>query len=165
MVVKTYFRKAGAMEQKRETLSSRVAEDMKDALKKGDKERLSVLRMLLSELKNAQIAARGELSIAEEEKILSTYAKKRRESMEAFRDGGRLDLADKEEREYRITVGYLPERLPEVELRDIIRNKMVELGAGGKKDFGRVMKAVMEAVGSRAEGSTVSTLLKEMLDG
>ena len=147
------------------TISSILTEDMKTALKGGEKERLSVLRMLLSELKYARIAAGEELSVPEEEKVLSSYAKKRQDSIEKYRDGGRPELAEKEEREYQITVSYLPEQLAEAELKDIVKTAIAELGAGGKKDFGRVMKAVMETVGSRAEGGTVSAILREMLDG
>ncbi len=152
------------MEQNRDTISSKLTKDMKTALKGGDKERLSVIRMLLSELKYARIATGEELSVSEEEKVLSSYAKKRKDSIEQYREGGRLDLAEKEEREHQITVAYLPEQLGEAELKDIIKKTMAELGAGGMKDFGRVMKAVMEELGSRAEGGAVSALLKEMLN-
>jgi uncharacterized protein YqeY len=138
---------------------------MKTALKAGEKERLSALRMLLSELKNARIAAGEDLTREAEEKVLSSYAKKRKEAIEKYREGGRPELADKEEREYQITVSYLPEQLEEPEIREIIDKTITELQAGGMKDFGRVMKAVMGEVGSRAEGSAVSALLKEMING
>ena len=142
-----------------------LKEDMKEALKGGDKVRLGVVRMLISELKNAQIAAQEELSQPEEEKLIASYAKKRKESIEKYLEGGRKDLADKEEKEYEITVSYLPKQLGEDELATLIQKHIDELGAGGKQDFGRVMKSVMEDVGSRAEGAKVSTMLREMLDG
>jgi uncharacterized protein YqeY len=142
-----------------------LKEDMKAALKSGDKVRLGVVRMLISELKNARIAAKEELSQQEEEKILASYAKKRKESIEKYMEGGRKDLADKEEKEYEITVSYLPKQLGEDELATLIQKHIDELGAAGKKDFGRVMKPVMEDVGSRAEGAKVSAMLREMLDG
>lgn len=153
------------MEQNPDTISGKLTQDMKAALKSGEKERLSVIRMLLSELKNARIAAGAELSVPEEEKVLASYARKRQDSINKYRDGGRPELAEKEEREYQITVSYLPEQLTEAELKEIVRSTMAELGAGGKKDFGRVMKAVMETVGNRAEGGAVSSILREMLDG
>ncbi len=153
------------MNEKQELISERLRKDMKEALKSGDKEKLGVVRMLVSELKNAQIAASKELSLQEEEKVVASYAKKRKESIEKYIEGGRKDLADKEEREYEITVSYLPKRMEEAELRAVIERHIEELGASGKGDFGRVMKVVLAAVGSRAEGSTVSTILREMLDG
>ncbi len=153
------------MGQNEEGILGRLREDMKHALKSGDKERLSTVRMLVSELKNAQIAAGKALSLREEETVLAAYAKKRRESIEKYLDGGRKDLAEKEEREYEITISYLPPKMDESELRAVIQRHIDELGASGKKDFGRVMKAVMETIGSRAEGATVSAVLRDMLNG
>jgi len=119
--------------------------------------------MLRAELKNAQIAAGHELSDQEEQKVVASYAKKRKESMDQYEEAGRADLADKERAEYDITVAYLPPRLGEEELGAIIKEKIAETGAQGPRDFGRVMKAVMEVVGSRADGGDVSALLKRLL--
>jgi uncharacterized protein YqeY len=141
----------------------KLTEDMKKAMKDGDKTRLSVIRMLRSEIKNAQIAAGGELEASEEEKVLNSYARKRRESVEKYREGGREDLAEKEELEYEITVSYLPPRMDESEIRTLIEKHIEETGAVGMGDFGRVMKAVMTEVGSRADGSEIQKLVKEML--
>jgi uncharacterized protein YqeY len=143
----------------------RLKDDMKEALKTGDKVRLGVVRMLISELRNARIAAKDELSLQQEEKVIASYAKKRKESIEKYLEGGRKDLADKEENEYEITVSYLPEQLGSDELKTVIQDHIDELGAAGKQDFGRVMKSVMEDVGSRAEGAKVSAMLREMLAG
>lgn len=143
----------------------RLKDDMKEAMKSGDKMRLGVVRMLMSELKNARIAAKKELSQQEEEKVLASYAKKRKESIEKYLEGGRKDLADKEQTEYEITVSYLPEQLGQDELKMIIQKHIAELDAVGKQDFGRVMKSVMEEVGSRAEGAKVSAMLRELLAG
>jgi len=143
----------------------RLKDDMKMAMKSGDKLRLGVVRMLMAELKNARIAAMKDLTEQEEEKVLASYARKRKESIEKYLEGGRRDLAEKEEKEYEITVSYLPEQLGEDELKAIIRKHIDELGASGKQDFGRVMKSVMEEVGSRAEGAKVSATLRELLAG
>lgn len=155
MVVRSRNRGANMIEDK-------LKEDMKSAMKSGDKLRLGVIRMLLSELKNAQLAKGEKLADADEEKILSSYAKKRKESIEKYIEGGRQDLADKEKAEHDITVSYLPERLGEGELRDVIRKHIDAIG-GGRQSFGQVMKAVLAEVGGRAEGKLVSTLVKEML--
>jgi len=140
----------------------RLTEDMKAAMKAGDKTRLGTIRMLMSELKNAKIAKGDDLDEAEEEKILASYAKKRKESIAAARDAGREEMAGKEEQEYSITMEYLPEQMGEDDLREIVR-KHIEASGGGMQAFGLVMKAVMAEVGSQADGRTVSALVKEML--
>jgi uncharacterized protein YqeY len=117
----------------------------------------------LSELKNAQIAAGHELSEQEEQKVVSSYAKKRKETVDTYKEAGRSDLADKEAAEYELTVSYLPPQLGEDELIDLINAKIGETGAEGMKDFGRVMKAVMAEVGGKADGSYVSALVKNLM--
>jgi uncharacterized protein YqeY len=144
-------------------ISTKLTEDMKLAMKSKDKDRLGVIRMLLSELKNALIAAGQELSEEEEEKVVSSYAKKRKEMMDTYKEMGRSDLVEKEKFEYDLTVSYLPPKLDGDELRQLVAAKIEETGAEGMKDFGRVMKAVMASVGSRAEGSIVSATVKELM--
>lgn len=140
----------------------RLTEDMKTAMKAGDKVRLGTVRMLMSELKNARIAKGGALTEAEEQKVLVSYAKKRKESIETYREGGRQDLVDKEQAEYDITMSYLPEQLGEEEIRALIQ-KHIDASDGGKQAFGQIMKAVMAEVGGQADGKTVSAMLKKML--
>lgn len=144
-------------------ITKQLTEDMKTAMKAGDKERLGVIRMLLSELKNARLASSAELTREDEEKVLSGYAKKRLEAMDAYKQAGRMDLYEKERREYDVTAAYLPPPLGEEEMVKIIHEKIEETGAGGIRDFGRVMKAVMAAVGGRAEGASVSAAVKKVL--
>jgi uncharacterized protein YqeY len=138
---------------------------MKLAMKSGDKARLGVIRMLRAELKNAQIAAGETLTDEQEEKVLAAYAKKRKESMDQYVEGGRKDLADKEKSEYEITLSYLPPRMEEEELAALIRAQIEETGAAGPGDFGTVMKAVMQVGGSRVDGSVVSVLVRKLLAG
>lgn len=142
-----------------------LSDEMKAALKAGDKTRLSVIRMLRSELKNAQIAAGEELSEEAERRVLMSYAKKRKEAGQQYADMGRRDLADKEKTEYDITMSFLPQQLSEEELTVIIKRKIEESGASGMKDMGRVIKMVMEEATGRAEGSVVSALVKKILSG
>jgi len=146
-----------------EMISKKLVEDMKIAMKSGDKERLSVIRMLLAELKNASLAAAREMTQEEEERVVATYAKKRQEAMDAYKQAGRMDLFAKEEREYATTVAYLPPRLSDEELSAIIAEKIAETGAQGMKEFGKLMKAVMASVGSRADGSAVSAAVKKVI--
>jgi len=140
----------------------RLMEDMKTAMKAGDKATLGTIRMLMSELKNAKISKGDDLDEAEEQKVLASYAKKRKEAMEAARDGGRDELVAKEKAELETTLSYLPEQMSEDELKDIIR-KHVEASGGGKQAFGQVMKAVMADVGGQADGKTISALVKELM--
>ena len=140
-----------------------LSEDMKAALKAGDKPRLGVVRMLISELKNERIARGEDLDEAAEQKVLASYAKKRKESMESAREGGRDDLADKESFEYEVTLSYLPQQLGEDELRAIVKKQIDTVEASGGQAFGMVMKAVMAEVGSQADGKAVSALVREML--
>ncbi len=141
----------------------RLTEDMKTAMKAGDKTRLGTIRMLMSELKNAKIAKGDDLDEAEEQKILASYAKKRKESIAAARDAGREEMAGQEEQEHKITMEYLPEQIGEDDLRGIVQ-RHIEASGGGGQAFGLVMKAVMAEVGSQADGRTVSALVKEMLE-
>lgn len=145
-------------------ISERLTADMKAAMKSGDKVKLGVIRMLRAELKNARIAAGEDLTDAQEEKVLAGYAKKRKEAMEQYRQGGREDLAGKESAEYEITISYLPPRMDDAELAALVKSKIEETGASGKKDFGNVMKAVMQAAGSRADGAAVSAVLRKLLN-
>jgi uncharacterized protein YqeY len=146
-------------------ISDKLQNDMKDAMKAGDKARLSVIRMLRSELKNAQIAKNDELTEEDEQKVLASYAKKRNEARQEYKKAGREDLADKEKYEYDVTKSYLPAQLSEEEVASIVKAKIAETGAAGPADFGKVMKAVMAEVGSRAEGATVSAAVKKQLSG
>jgi uncharacterized protein YqeY len=146
-------------------ISDKLNADMTAALKAGDKGKLSVIRMLRAELKNAQIAAGEALTEEQEQKVLASYAKKRKEAKEQALEVGRNDLADKEQFEYDTTMSYLPEQIDDTDLESIIKAKIEETGASGPRDMGKVMKAVMEAVGNRAEGSKVSALVKKALSG
>jgi uncharacterized protein YqeY len=141
-----------------------LREDMKAAMKSGDKPRLGVVRMLISELKNARINSGADLDDAAEQKVLSSYAKKRKEAMEAARDGGREEIAEREQYEYDVVTSYLPAQLSEDDLRAIIERHVAAVGAdAGPKAFGEVMKAVMAEVGPSADGKMVSALVREML--
>jgi uncharacterized protein YqeY len=140
----------------------RLREDMKTAMKEGAKERLGTIRMLINELKNARINSGEDLTEADEQKVLASYAKKRREMIDTYRENGREDLEQKETAELEITMSYLPEQMSEDELKAIIEKHIAESG-GGKQAFGAVMKAVMAEVGSKADGKTVSALVKQLI--
>jgi uncharacterized protein YqeY len=137
--------------------------DMKTALKGGDKLRLSVVRMLISELKNERIAQGADLDDSTQRKVVQSYAKRRKEAIEAARAGGRDDVASKEQMEYDITVSYLPKQLSDDELRAVVKKHVEAAGAATPSAFGAVMKSVMAEIGGQADGKLVSALVRELI--
>lgn len=144
-------------------LKERLQTDMKSAMKAGDKERLSVIRMTLSEIKNQEIKAGGALGEEQLISLLSRNAKQRKESIAQFRQGGREDLVDKEAGELRILQEYLPSQISREELREMIEKAIAATGAASLKEIGLVMKQVMAAAGGRADGKEVQQMVREIL--
>ncbi len=136
---------------------------VKDALKAGDKERVSALRMVVCELQNEAKRTRQELDEAGEQAVLRRELKRREESIEAFRAGGREDLAAYEEYAARIIEGLLPTQMDEVELSTLIDRVVADTGAGSVRDMGKVMATVMAQGGVRVDGKLASRLVKERL--
>jgi uncharacterized protein YqeY len=144
-------------------IKEKLSEDMKVAMKSGDKLKLSVVRMLISELKNEKIAKGAELDEASERRVLSSYAKKRKEALEAARAGGREEIAQKEQAELDITMSYLPKQLSEEDLRAVVKKHVDASGATGKDAFGVVMKSVIADIGGQADGKVISSIVRELL--
>ena len=136
-----------------------VKSDVATALKAGDRERVSALRMVVSELQKAEKEGSG----ADEVQVLQRERKRRLESARAYRDAGREDLAEGEEREAELIGAYLPEQLSDEELRAIVGDAIAESGASSPKEMGKVMSAVMPKVQGRADGRRVSDAVKELL--
>lgn len=136
---------------------------MKNAMRNKESERLGVIRMLRSAIKNAEIEAKKELSDDEIISLLATQVKQRRDAAQTYRDGGREDLAAKEEAEIAILQEFMPAALSEEELRELIDHAVTELGATSMQDMGRVMKQVSAATRGRAEGRVVSEMVKQRL--
>ncbi len=141
----------------------KLQEEMKAAMKSGDKDRLSTIRMLISEIKKIQIDSKKDLSDDEIIQILQKYIKQRKEAYAQYEQAGRKDLADKELKEIEIVKEFLPPELSEEELQKIVEDTIREIGASSIKDMGKVVKAVMEKVKGRAEGSVVSKIVKDKL--
>jgi uncharacterized protein YqeY len=140
------------------TVIDQVRGDMTSAMKAGEKDRLSALRMVLSELQKAEKdGGSDELAVLRRER------KRRIEAAEQFRDGGRPELAEREEAEARIIEGYLPAELDDSELETIVQAAIAETGASTAKDMGQVMKAVMAKSGGRADGKRASARVREAL--
>lgn len=147
-------------------LKEKIAEDLKTAMKSGNKLRLETLRTLLAVLKEKEIELRGAgkaLTAEEELATLASAAKKRRESIEQFQAGGRPDLVEQETAELAIIQEYMPKQLSEDELRQIIQQALKDTGASSPKDFGKVMPHVMRQVKGRAEGKVVQQLVRQYL--
>jgi len=146
------------------SLQQRIAEELKQAMLAKDAEKLSTLRLLKSGLGYAQIEKKtDELSDADIVAVIQKEAKKRRDSIEQYRSGGRNDLADKEARELQVLETFLPQPLSAEELEQLIRATIQELGATSKKQMGPVMKAVQAKVAGRADGKTISGIVGRLL--
>lgn len=147
------------------SLIQTIDDQMKSALKGGEKERLSALRNIKSYLKNKAIDARRDLNPQEITQSLSTLAKQRRESIDAYEKAGRNDLVEKEKNELSIIEGFLPKPLTDEELGEMIKQAIADTQASGPKDMGLVMKALKDQVTGRADGKVVSEKVKQALAG
>ena len=144
---------------------SQLNDELKTALRSGDKLRLSVLRLLSALIKNREVEKRGPLTDAEILQAIIASCKQRQDSIEQFKQGGRADLVEKESAELSILQSYLPAPLTGDELRALIRQAIQDVQAASPKDMGKVMAALMPKVAGRADGKAVSALVREMLSG
>ena len=145
------------------SIVERIQEDQKRALKAQERERLSALRLLSSELQNRRIELGRDLTDEDAIEVLLRALKQRRESEEQFTKGGRPELAVREAAEAEVIRGYLPEPLADEELDGMIDAAIAEAGATSMRDMGAVMGRLMPMVKGRAEGSVVSARVKERL--
>ena len=145
------------------TTEERLTQDMKTALKSGDKVRLETIRLLRSQIHNTGITKGKELSEEEVFEVMAKEVKKRKESIQMFEDGGRQDLVEKETREMEIISSYLPEPLNEKELETIVSEAIKEANAESIRDMGKVMAVVIPKTKGRADGKQVQELVKKKL--
>ncbi len=144
-------------------LREKIDADIKGALKSGDKDKLSALRMLSAALKNKQIDKRRPLTDDEVIETVRSLIKQRKDSIEQFAKGGRQDLVDKETAEITVLEVYLPKQLSREEVEAMVRDAVAQTGAQGPKDMGKVMKALVPLIGGRADNKLVSELVKNAL--
>lgn len=147
------------------SLTENLNTAMKEAMKAKDSLRLSAIRLIRSAIKNREIEERRELDDQGVIAVLSTLAKQRRDSVDAYRQSNREDLAEKEEKELAVIQEFLPRPLTEDEIRTLIDEAVAESGASGMKDMGKVMKSVTAKTTGRADGRLVSELVKARLSG
>lgn len=142
----------------------RMKEDMKDAMRAKDADRLGSIRMLISALKNKAIDLRRDVTEEEILEIMATEAKKRRESIDLYTTGERPDLVAKEEADLVVIAAYLPEPLSEAEVVKMIVDIIAETGASTKKDIGKVMGKIVSLTKGRFDGGQIKDLVMARLD-
>lgn len=161
-------------------LKEKLQKDLNEALKTKDQLKRLVLGMLITAIKNKEVekrtklsktmsdagelAKQGQLTDGEILEVIASEVKKRKESFEQFKAGGREELAQKEKSEMDILISYLPKQLDEDEVRAEIQKTIIELGASGPKDMGRIISAVMAKIKGQTIGATVSRIAKELLN-
>jgi len=145
------------------TLISELEDEIKDALREREAERLDTLRLVLAALRSAEKELLRPLDESEELQVLQRERKRRLEAAEAFRAADREEQAEKEERELDVIEEFMPDPIEEDELEEIVDDAIAETGATSLRDLGRVMADVMPQVAGRADGSTVSRLVREKL--
>lgn len=145
------------------TPQDRIQDDLKTALKAGEKERLGTLRMLLTEMKNEQIKTGNAIDDDGFVQLVRRGIKQREDASQQYRDGDRQELADKEDREAKILAGYLPEQAGEDEIRAAIEELVAKEGLEGPRAIGVIMKAMMAHFGSKADGRTINQIARQVL--
>jgi uncharacterized protein YqeY len=144
-------------------LKTRLGEDFKQALRSGDKLRVSVIRLLTALIKNREVEKRGPLTDAEVLQAIVASCKQRQEASEQYQRGGRQDLAEKESAELKILQSYLPKPLTSEELQAMVLEAIREIQATSLKEMGKVMGILMPRVTGRADGKMVNALVREAL--
>lgn len=144
-------------------LIEKIENELKIALKEKDKIKLSTLRLLKAEIKNAEIEKKDDLNDEDIMQIISREVKRRREAISEYNRGNRPELAEKESKEAEVLSEYLPEQLSEEEIHQIIIKAIAEVQANSPQDLGKVMSQVMPAIKGRADGKVVNQLAREAL--
>ncbi len=147
------------------TLKERITEDMKAAMRASEKERLLTIRMVQAAIKQREVDERIVLDDAQVIAVLEKMVKQRRESIVAFEQGGRADLAEKEKAEIALLQVYLPAQLSEAEVDALIKEAIATTGASSMKDMGKVMAAVKAKAAGQADMGAVSARIKAALSG
>ena len=145
------------------SLKERITQDMKDAMRAADKERLGNIRMLQAAIKQREVDERITLDDAQVLAVIEKMIKQRREAIAQFESGGRADLAEKEASEVKLLQAYLPEQLSQADLEALIAAAITETGASSVKDMGKVMGLVKTRAAGRADMGAVSALIKSKL--
>ena len=148
-------------------LKERLQSELTEAIRSRNELKSGTIRMILTAITNEEVSGKSARVLADAEiiTVLSREAKKRREAAEAFADAGRADRAEQETNEGKIISEYLPEQLSEADLKKMISDAIAETGASGPAGMGLVMKVISPKIAGKADGGTVSGLVKAALSG
>ena len=144
-------------------LKQKLSDDLKQAMRSGDTLKRSVIRMLMAAIKNAEIARQAKLENSDILGVIAKEVRQRRESIEAFKQGNRQDLVDKEEAELAVLQGYLPQQLTRDEIVEAVQKVIAEVEAKGPGDKGKVMPKLMAQLKGRADGREINEVVSELL--
>jgi len=145
-------------------LTEKINEDLKAAMKSGDSVKLNTIRSIRTRIIELSKRGTGSAITPEDEMtILLSEAKKRKEAIEMYQKGGRIDLSDQEQRELEIINEYLPKQMSREEAVDIVKKIIIEVGAVSAKDFGKVMPAAMKELKGKIDGKVVQEVVKQQL--
>ena len=144
-------------------MQARIEQDLKAAMKSGDKRRVATLRLVLSAIKNERINAQRELTAEEAEAVLRRAVKQRKESIEVYERTGRPELAAAEKEELAILEAYLPQTMPEAELEETVRGIIAEKGFTSGRDVGLLMKELMARHRGRVDGKRAQEVARKLL--
>jgi uncharacterized protein YqeY len=146
-------------------LEKRINDDLKTAMKNGEKESVQTYRFLLAQIKDERIKLRTKREIEESDvfKVITSAVKKRKESAEIYQQNNRRELAEKELQEIKIIEKYLPKQLTEAEIELIVKNAIAQTGANSMKDMGKVMGLAMKETAGKADGKTVQNMVRSSL--
>jgi uncharacterized protein YqeY len=145
------------------SLKKKLSEDLKQAMKSGDTVKRGVIRMMMAAINNAEIARQKELEDGDILGVISKEARQHRESIEAFKQGNRQDLVEKEEAELAVLQEYLPQQMDHEEIVETARKVIAEVGAEGAGDKGKVMPVIMAQLKGRADGREINEVVSELL--
>jgi uncharacterized protein YqeY len=146
------------------TLQQRLLDDMKDAMRQRQSERLSVIRMIRAKIHNEEISKGSDLDEETVTEVITRMAKQHRESIEQFRNGNRPDLVEKEETELATVMEYMPEQMSVEDISSLVAQVINEVSATGPSDKGKVMGKLMPQVRGKADGNQVNTVVMTMLN-
>jgi hypothetical protein len=148
------------------SLQEQLVNDMKVAMKSGDSVKVSTIRMLKAAIKNKEIEKGGtsyKLSDKEILEVIATAIKQRKDSIEQFTKGHRLDLAEKEKKELEILQAYMPPQMSDEDVKAEVKKAIAETSASSQKDMGKVMKILMPRIAGRADGAVVNRIVRELI--
>ncbi len=146
------------------TLKEKLLSDMKEAMKSKDSLKLGTIRSVISAVKNHEIDLRKDLNEEEIFAVISREVKKRKEAANLYEQGKRLELKDKEIQEMEVLQSYLPEQVPEENIRQRIQEVITETGAKGMQDFGKIMKTLVPEFKGKADNALIKELVNEYLN-